>query len=790
MAWGVHTGEFGMLNLQLKQSAVKCRLKWWNRHVFGNLFFKVQAASDAMVRAEAAYLADPSSILLMELNRSRAEYILRTRIQEDFLRQKYVVRWVVEGECNTRFFQSLVKQKRVRTRIHSIHADGRTISDENELRASDTSFFQHHLSNDMIFYADICRDHFSVLHPSSGSLPFVYLGIPLYKGARRKALFALLCDRMRSMVQRWSHRHLSHGGRLALIRSTLATLPLYYLQVLQSTAEIFHELEQIMARFFWDSRDDQRKCHWFVWHDMCVSVDEGGIGIRRLWDMFVAYSMNMYWRFQLQSSLTEILFCCFSGSTERLIEFGLVAHSHIFWSVGSGDQCCLWFDTWFGDRPLVEIMDFPSPPAWSPVGRLYIRDGQWDLLSVRYMVQDCGYSEELVQDIVSVPLRSLGGDVMRWKLTSHGKFSLTSAWESVRVRETRRDLYGAIWSNYLFPTTSFFLRRLLTGHIPVDTRLYSWGTAIPSKCHYCIDFPQVETVTHLFLLNPVVRSVWLHFASWFHCALPHTTDIARFLAYWKHLVPHAHTAHICFLIPCLIFWFTWTERNSHKYRGIPFRASHIIWQVIYHLHSLVLTRKLLPIHWHGCTPSVDFMPVGTPSVPRPVRTIIVRWLLPSDPWIKLNTDGSYDQHTGVASGGGLFRDHLGALLLAFHMPLVVTSSFDAELQALLHGLHLVRRFDAPVWIELDSLVVVHLLQTDHPGPWQVQHTLVHIRTLMTQFRTRVTHIFQEGNRPADYIARRGSTSSALHLLTPQTVPRFFMTLVRMDHIGYPSFRER
>ncbi|KAL8462964.1 hypothetical protein ACS0TY_033828 [Phlomoides rotata] len=155
----------------------------------------VKAISDAVVRAKAAYLADPSSVLLLELNRSRAEYILRTRMEEDFWRQKSVVRWVVVGERNTRFFQSLVKQKRVRTRIHSIHADGRTISDENELRPSAASFFQHHLSNDMIFDADICRDHFSVLPPS----------------------------------------------------------------VLQPTAEIFNELEQIMARFFWGLRDGQRK---------------------------------------------------------------------------------------------------------------------------------------------------------------------------------------------------------------------------------------------------------------------------------------------------------------------------------------------------------------------------------------------------------------------------------------------------------------------------------------------------------------------------------------------------
>ncbi|KAL8487139.1 hypothetical protein ACS0TY_023710 [Phlomoides rotata] len=151
MAWVVHTGEFSMLTLQLELAAVKRRLKWWNRHIFGNLFHKVKAASEAVMCVEAAYHVDPSPVLLMELNWSKVEYILRTRMEEDFWRQKSIVRWVVEGEHNTRLFHSLVKQKRVRTRIHSTHADGRIISDEIELQASTAYFFQHHLSNNMIF---------------------------------------------------------------------------------------------------------------------------------------------------------------------------------------------------------------------------------------------------------------------------------------------------------------------------------------------------------------------------------------------------------------------------------------------------------------------------------------------------------------------------------------------------------------------------------------------------------------------------------------------------------------
>ncbi|KAL8474113.1 hypothetical protein ACS0TY_030813 [Phlomoides rotata] len=48
MAWAVHTGGFGMLNLQLKLVDVKRQLKWWNQHVFGDLFCMVKSASDVV----------------------------------------------------------------------------------------------------------------------------------------------------------------------------------------------------------------------------------------------------------------------------------------------------------------------------------------------------------------------------------------------------------------------------------------------------------------------------------------------------------------------------------------------------------------------------------------------------------------------------------------------------------------------------------------------------------------------------------------------------------------------
>lgn len=184
------------------------------------------------------------------------------------------------------------------------------------------------------------------------------------------------------------------------------------------------------------------------------------------------------------------------------------------------------------------------------------------------------------------------------------------------------------------------------------------------------------------------------------------------------------------------------------------------------------------------------MPVDMTCVQESVRPTLVCWLRPSYPWLKLNTDGSFDRDTGVASGGGLIRDHFGNLQLAFYMPLEAISSFDAELQALLHGLYLAKEFNRPIWIELDALEVVRLLESGRPGAWQTHHTLINIRALVTQMQTWITHIFREGNQPADYMATMGVGSHALHLVYPHSAPKSFMDLVVMDQIGYPSFRAR
>lgn len=55
----------------------------------------------------AAYDSHPSPKDRMQLNRSIAKYLICAKMEEDFWRQKAAIRWVADGERNTRFFHGV-----------------------------------------------------------------------------------------------------------------------------------------------------------------------------------------------------------------------------------------------------------------------------------------------------------------------------------------------------------------------------------------------------------------------------------------------------------------------------------------------------------------------------------------------------------------------------------------------------------------------------------------------------------------------------------------------------------
>ncbi|GER30132.1 NADH-quinone oxidoreductase subunit C/D, partial [Striga asiatica] len=82
------------------------------------------------------------------MHRCHAEYQLRLLMEEDFWKQKAAVRWVAEGERNTRFFQGFVRQKRAKSYIHSIEVNGSSLNQESQIRESAVAHFQTLFTSD------------------------------------------------------------------------------------------------------------------------------------------------------------------------------------------------------------------------------------------------------------------------------------------------------------------------------------------------------------------------------------------------------------------------------------------------------------------------------------------------------------------------------------------------------------------------------------------------------------------------------------------------------------------
>ncbi|KAK4381386.1 putative ribonuclease H protein [Sesamum angolense] len=143
--------------------------------------------------------------------------------------------------------------------------------------------------------------------------------------------------------------------------------------------------------------------------------------------------------------------------------------------------------------------------------------------------------------------------------------------------------------------------------------------------------------------------------------------------FWRYSTPFHSDLHIRTLIPFLILWFTWTQRNAAKYHGIPFSTDGIILEVQHHLRTLYAARTLTSTQWKGDLYQAAVMGfIFCQTVPR--APSIVRWCAPSPSWFKLNTDGSSLGNLGLARAAGIIRDLTGHVHLAYQFALGIGTS--------------------------------------------------------------------------------------------------------------------
>lgn len=287
-----------------------------------------------------------------------------------------------------------------------------------------------------------------------GEFPISYLGISIGDSTRLKSVWNLVIERMTLKLTPWKRMYLSRAGRVELINSSLAAIPLYYLSLFQIPISVAKKLERLMRNFLWGDSTDKKRLHWRSWKKVCIPKIEGGLGIRNLKITNEALLTKWLWRYgeEKTSLWRKVILEKFGGvemawlpkDSKRTYGWGLwrgiLDHFSFLKngskiSIGRGNKTNFWDDVWCCEKTLNEL--FPklwkvskkkeatvedmyhengNGPCWKidPCRRLKDQEIQ-EVMEFSRLLDDQG---ELVAD----------DDIREWRSNPKGTFSVSSCY--------------------------------------------------------------------------------------------------------------------------------------------------------------------------------------------------------------------------------------------------------------------------------------------------------------------------------------------------------------------------
>jgi hypothetical protein len=118
-----------------------------------------------------------------------------------------------------------------------------------------------------------------VLSCPRGSLPFRYLGVPVHFEKLKREDLQPILDKLIKRVAGWRGRLLAYSSRLVLIKTCLASIPVYLLSFLKFPKWAIKLLESQMTHCLWNNTADCHRYHLASWKHVMMLKEYGGLGV-------------------------------------------------------------------------------------------------------------------------------------------------------------------------------------------------------------------------------------------------------------------------------------------------------------------------------------------------------------------------------------------------------------------------------------------------------------------------------------------------------------------------------
>ncbi|KAJ4791099.1 RNA-directed DNA polymerase (reverse transcriptase)-related family protein [Rhynchospora pubera] len=355
-----------------------------------------------------------------------------------------------------------------------------------------------------------------------------YLGSYLKQPTSASLTGKLLVEKINAKLAGWKSSMLSHAGRLVLIKSVLASLPVYYMSTEQIPKRWLKEMTSIIARFFWGKVGKTRYMTLIAWDKICKPIDKGGLGVRNLHDAGEALFLKLAWAIVSEDDKLWVQLC-------KAKYF----HKEGSWGAGIGMKpSMLWRQivnkrdffkndvTWqLNDGTKVNAISQPWYSGWEISNNMARQHGQvkvadlfdqqtrlWKMRELNLMF---GHEKaEIIHTQVSKPEGSpLLVDKLIWLKAKNGKYTVKQGYAHLQegVTQVQRDQSNLQWVDMwnwkgVIPKVKVFIWRLISKTLPVAQNMHRRIHGISPVCHRCGTENEFET--HCMFFRPSSRVVW------------------------------------------------------------------------------------------------------------------------------------------------------------------------------------------------------------------------------------------------------------------------------------------
>ena len=238
--------------------------------------------------------------------------------------------------------------------------------------------------------------------------------------------------------------------------------------------------------------------------------------------------------------------------------------------MGNERNVKFWKDLWCKDQALKDA--FPNLfrltvnkdqwicDAWDEEGEV----GSWNLLFLRsFNDWEMEEVEGLFQRIYHLVLHSDVEDVLSWKISKNGFFSVRSLYRSLTSTSSEPFPWNIIWRSWAPIRVSFFAWKASWNIILTTDQLKRRGWILLNRCYLCK--MEEETSDYLLLFCKKATMLWNLFFSLFDVQWVLHSSIKRNLIAWHGASVSKGNEKAWRAAPFCLMWTLWRERNERVF---------------------------------------------------------------------------------------------------------------------------------------------------------------------------------------------------------------------------------